>query len=111
MAEEKVDVGWTQLNRAAGDVDDVAQRLGRELRAAQDELAGYGQPWGGDELGMLIGATHDAVSEIAFDKLGDLQEDLASHAEALDGVAATYRDNETAGQEMFDLVGNGLDAV
>lgn len=109
MGGERVDVSWTSLQQAADDLDKVAHRLGRELRFVQDELAGYGEPWGGDELGMLIGVTHEVVSELAFDKLGELQEDLASHAEALDGVARTYRDNEAHGQELLERTSRNLD--
>jgi hypothetical protein len=109
MGAERVDVSWTRLHQAAGDLDQVAQRLGRELRFAQAELAAYGEPWGGDELGMLIGVTHEVVSELAFERLGELQEDLASHAEALDGVARTYRDNEAHGQELIERTGRDLE--
>ncbi|WP_020575640.1 WXG100 family type VII secretion target [Actinopolymorpha alba] len=108
---EQVDVGWDKLRRAAGDVDDVAQRLGRELQSTQGELAGYGEPWGGDEIGMLIGITHQVVSEFAFEKLGELQEDLATHSQALEGVATTYRDNEEGGQQAMEQLGNGAEAI
>lgn len=111
MADERVALGWRKLQRAAGDLDDVAHDLGRELKSMQDDVAGYGEPWGGDEIGMLIGVTHQVVSEFAFEKLGDLQKDLASHAKALDGAAGTYRDNEDAGEEMLRQVGDPLDAV
>jgi hypothetical protein len=109
MGDQRVDVSWTRLRNAADGLDEVAQRLGRELRSVQNELAGYGEPWGGDEIGMLIGVTHEVVSELAFEKLDELQKDLASHAEALDGVARTYSDNEAHGEEVLERTSRHLE--
>ena len=44
MGDQRVDVSWTRLRNAADGLDEVAQRLGRELRSVQNELAGYGEP-------------------------------------------------------------------
>lgn len=111
MAGEDVEVDWDKLRRAAGDVDEVAQELGRELKAMQSELANFADGFGGDELGMLMGGTHEVISQFAYDQLGSLLEDLVSHSKALDGISTTYRDNEEGGRQLLDQLGDGVEAV
>ncbi|GAA5031548.1 WXG100 family type VII secretion target [Actinopolymorpha pittospori] len=111
MAGDDVEVGWEKIRAAAGDVDGVAQDLGRELQALQSEIATFVDGFGGDDLGMLMGGTHEVISQFTIDKLSELLEDLMSHSKALDGVSATYRDNEEGGRQMFDQLGDGVEAV
>ncbi|MGW0227624.1 hypothetical protein ACWDWO_04875 [Actinopolymorpha singaporensis] len=111
MGDESVRLGWNQLNRASGDLDKAAQDLARELKGIKAELAAFGEPWGGDEIGMLIGVTHQAVSEFAFDQLDGILGDLTAHSEAANHVARTARDNEEGGEQLFSQVGNDVEAV
>lgn len=56
----------------------VAERLSEELSAFRAELAGFGAPWGSDDIGSLIGAAHDEVSAYAFECYQDALEEIAS---------------------------------
>jgi hypothetical protein len=111
MGDENVKLGWNQLNLASGDLDKVAQDLARDLKGIKAELAGFGEPWGGDEIGMLIGVTHQVVSGFAFDQLEGILGDLTAHSEAAGHVARTARDNEEGGGQLFNQVGNDVEAV
>ncbi len=111
MGEDNVRLGRNQLNEASGDLDRAAQDLARELKAIRAELAGFGEPWGGDEIGMLIGVTHQAVSGFAFDQLDGILGDLTAHSEAAGHVARTARDNEEGGGQLFGRIGNDVEAV
>ena len=111
MAADDVDVNFDHIRSSAGDVDEVVQKLGRELKAAQAELESFGDAFGGDDLGMLMGGTHEVVSQYAFDQLSNLLEGLVSHSKALDHVASTYRGNEDAGAQLLGDVGNDVEAV
>ncbi|GAA2713395.1 hypothetical protein [Actinoplanes palleronii] len=52
----------------------VAERFASALTAFQAEIAGYGQPWGADDIGSLIGAAHDEVASFAFESYQDARD-------------------------------------
>jgi hypothetical protein len=53
---------------SAGDgIVSAAQRIRNEVSMFQAELAGFGQPWGNDDLGSLIGMVYESIAELAMD--------------------------------------------
>jgi hypothetical protein len=51
-----------RLSASGAALQSVAARLSAELASFRSELAGFGAPWGSDDIGSLIGAAHDEVS-------------------------------------------------
>ncbi|WP_305785423.1 hypothetical protein [Symbioplanes lichenis] len=67
-----------RLTASGAALQSVAARLSSELVAFRAELAGFGSPWGSDDIGSLIGAAHDEVSSWAFECYQDALEELAA---------------------------------
>ncbi|HEY8454515.1 MAG TPA: hypothetical protein VIL34_02890 [Actinopolymorphaceae bacterium] len=112
MAEAKpVGVSPSQLDKAGQDLGAVAERLSAELQSTMNELASFGDPWGGDEIGMLIGVTHQVVSELAFEKLGQLCDDLGLDSEALRSMAKAYQEAEEFASQLLEQIGKGLESI
>jgi hypothetical protein len=57
-------------------------------------VSGFGEPWGGDEIGMLIGTAHGAVFQAAVECFTDNARELAGHAEGLQRVADNHERTE-----------------
>jgi len=75
-----------RLSASGSALQRVASRLSSELASFRSELAGFGAPWGSDDIGSLIGAAHDEVSSWAFELRG--------------GARVLRRDPEPAGRRL-----------
>lgn len=98
-----------RLAAAADALNTVADRLVGEIQQLQGQLSGYGEPWGGDEIGMLIGATYDAVTEYTFDTLDEVIEDLYGDVDGLYRMAGIYQRAEDSTTDDFDQLGGQLE--
>ena len=67
-----------RLSASGSALQSVAARLSSELASFRSELAGFGAPWGSDDIGSLIGAAHDEVSSWAFECYQDALDEMAS---------------------------------
>jgi hypothetical protein len=71
-------IGPERLWVSGSALESVASRLSSELASFQSELFGFGAPWGGDDIGSLIGAAHDEVSSWAFECYQDALDEMAA---------------------------------
>lgn len=55
-----------------------ADQLAAAVSGFQGQLAGFGQPWGGDDIGSLIGAAYTEIAQYVFDCLGMSADEIAS---------------------------------
>lgn len=79
----------------------VASRLASELTSFQSELAGFGAPWGTDDIGSLIGVAHDEVSSWAFECYQDALDEMASAGADVVDISARYVEaDENAGRRF-----------
>ncbi|MGP4022414.1 hypothetical protein [Actinomadura sp. 3N407] len=85
-----------ELIRSAGaGMSTAAQRLAADWQAFQQELAGFGEPWGQDDIGFLIGGCYQAVYQVAVECYEDNLTALDGQAQAMKFVAA----NHVAGEQ------------
>jgi hypothetical protein len=83
----------------------VASRLSSALASFQSELAGFGAPWGSDEIGSLIGAAHDEVSSWAFECYQDALDEMASAGADVVDISARYTEvDEDVGRRFRGLL-------
>ncbi|MFI2709242.1 hypothetical protein ACH495_03795 [Micromonospora sp. NPDC018662] len=80
----------------------VATRFGQALTAFRAELAGFGRPWGSDDIGSLIGAAHDEVSAFAFECFGTALAEISAAGADLGEMATRYAETEAAITRGFD---------
>jgi hypothetical protein len=88
----------TQLSEVAGTF------LGA-LRAFEAELAGFGSPWGTDEIGSLIGAAHEEVAAWAFECFRTAAEELSAAGFDLGDMATAYEEVEDRVRGAFESFG------
>ena len=95
-----------RLSAAGAALRTVASRLSGELSAFQAELAGFGAPWGSDDIGSLIGAAHDEVSSYAFECYQDALDEIAAAGADVVDIGMTYADvDEGVGRRFGRLLG------
>jgi hypothetical protein len=94
-----------RLSASGSALQSVAARLSSELASFRSELAGFGAPWGSDDIGSVIGAAHDEVSSWAFECYQDaLDEMAAAGADVVDISAEHIEVDEKAGQRFRQLL-------
>lgn len=95
------------IDRAASELQDVADDLDTAVSGFVQALRQYGDPWGMDMLGMLIGGGYVAIEQLALETLGTIVDSFDGDAEALSAVAASYRGTEEANTDAFTNLHRG----
>jgi hypothetical protein len=100
-----------RLSASGSALQSVASRLSAELASFQSELAGFGAPWGSDDIGSLIGAAHDEVSSWAFECYQDALDEMAAAGADVVDISARYTevDESVSGRFHGLLTGPGTD--
>lgn len=80
----EMDIQHPTILRGAIDLDDANGGLNADVSAFDTELAGYGQPWGKDTLGSLIGECYQNAYGLAMNC-------LATNAEEFDRFVGGMR--------------------
>jgi hypothetical protein len=96
MADGYLNVQPDLIRRSGGGIRSAAQRLRAELEAFQGELAGFGEPWGDDDIGSLIGGCYQAVYEVAMECYTDNIGEMENEADGVNTMAATYYQAESS---------------
>lgn len=97
-----------KLNASGAALQGVAGRLTEELSAFQAELAGYGRPWGSDDIGSLIGAAHDEVSSFAFECYQSALEEMQAAGADISTMGDRYAAVEASIDGRFKQLDSGL---
>ncbi|GAA2615709.1 hypothetical protein SMC26_09850 [Actinomadura fulvescens] len=79
-----------QIRGAGRGIQSSAQQLKADWEAFQGELAGFGEPWGTDDIGSLIGGCYLAIYEVAVECYNDNVQSLDEHAEKVQAVGTNY---------------------
>ncbi|MET8354310.1 MULTISPECIES: WXG100 family type VII secretion target [unclassified Micromonospora] len=88
------------LLRSGGDaVIGVAQGFIGELESFESQMQGFGEPWGADDIGSLIGVAYTAVAAWVLDCIGEAAEEIGSAGSDLTLMADNYEaaEQDTAG--------------
>ena len=95
------------LIRAAGrGVTDLAKRFNGELEAFEARMQGFGEPWGADDIGSLIGIAYTEVANYIFDCVGMAADEFTSAGADITGMADAYeRVDEDGAGTMRSLAG------
>jgi len=96
----QMDVDPERIRSAGSGIRSSAEQLKSEWTSFQGELASYGQPWGNDDLGSLIGMCYQAIVEVAQECYEENTGDIGDHAEGVHAMATNYQETEkeTTGQ-------------
>lgn len=91
---DRMDIDPDQIGSAGRGIRSSAERLRSEWATFQQELASYGEPWGNDDLGSLIGMLYQGVHELAADCYQDNASAIDADAERMNTMATNYRETE-----------------
>jgi uncharacterized protein YukE len=65
------------------------------------ELESYGEPWGNDDLGSLIGMSYQGIFAVAMDCFATNLDVIDNYAERLGNAADDYERTDQASAEPF----------
>lgn len=90
MGNGNLDVRPDLIRRSGGGIRTAAQQLRSELTAFQGRLAGFGQPWGNDDVGALIGGCYLAIHDVAMECYEENIAGLETEADGVNTMAGNY---------------------
>jgi hypothetical protein len=95
MAAGQFSIDPVGLRLSGAQISSSAQQLQGHLSAFQQELAGYGQPWGSDMVGSLIGMCYGVISGIAMQSVTSNIAGLDDHAQRVQAMSTLYGQAES----------------
>lgn len=96
MSPGHMQVSSIRLRKTAAELQAVADRLSQQAQAFQGEVESFGAPWGSDDIGMIIGAAHDAVFQAAIECFTTNAEEIQGRAEQIVAAAENHEKAEDA---------------
>lgn len=109
MADNSFEVDPPQIRKAGRDIADFAQRFIDEMDAFEARMEGYGQPWGNDDIGSLIGTAYTEVAAYIFDCVGIAMDEIGSAGDDVAKMADAYEradeDGASAMRSLADRLG------
>ncbi|SEG78165.1 hypothetical protein SAMN04489712_11239 [Thermomonospora echinospora] len=88
----EVDSG--QIRRGGSRMQSSAAGMRGRLQDFQARMAGYGEPWGGDDIGFAIGTIYAAASELAFECYTSQIDGIDEFSEGAIVMANNYQKSE-----------------
>ncbi|MEV6343793.1 hypothetical protein [Actinoplanes sp. NPDC051851] len=85
-----------------------AQQIRSQLAAFQAQLSGYGEPWGTDDLGSLIGEVYGVICELAMECYSENTIEIDEVGEGTRVMAVNYLDTEESNADRSQVY---LDAL
>jgi hypothetical protein len=108
MAAGELGVDPDQIERSGAQISAAAEQLHGHVSAFQGELASYGQPWGHDMVGSLIGGCYLAISGAAMRSFTSNTRALNDHGDRVQAMASVYRDTEQVNTQEANRVRDAL---
>jgi hypothetical protein len=96
------------LRQGADALQRIGDDFGTQLDGFDATLASYGTPWGGDEIGALIGKAYEAAVSYAMDCFYIAADEMAAAGEDLATMADAYDDTEQGNEGRFTAMAGGL---
>lgn len=78
------------------------------MTAFQGELSGFGEPWGSDDLGLLIGTAYQVIAEVAFECYGDNTAEIDETGAKARMMAANFADTEESNTDQVQRFRDAL---
>jgi hypothetical protein len=105
VANSDITIYPESLRTAADAIGATADRFNTDLVVLIEDLAGFGEPWGADDIGTLIGQAYVGIREMALACYESNVDELADYAGALALVADDFDEAEADNDSLVsDLV-------
>lgn len=92
------------LRRAEQELVEMVERTVTQLEGFQNELESFGEAWGNDDLGMLIGEVYKAALSLAMNCLFSNLDTVFGYADRLAVTADDYDATDQHSSQGLDLV-------
>jgi hypothetical protein len=92
------------IGESGAGIGSAADQAKSHIHALQSDLAQYGEPWGNDDVGSLIGMCYDVIAGLAMDSYQTNIDGLARFAEGVKSMADSYRQAEDANTAGFGRI-------
>jgi hypothetical protein len=89
------------LQSAGNGLNSVSSMLKDELNSLESELQSFGDCWGNDDIGSLIGAAYQEVVSWAFDCLREVVDEIGQSGGDLINQAQQWSDYEQQVENGF----------
>jgi uncharacterized protein YukE len=97
------------LRQAARELDDAVDAVDDVLDRFDDRLAGFGEPWGDDDVGFLIGLCYLPGYDTAMACFENNLDELGSYGDRLSAMADAYQDVDDDGLQAMQGLQARLD--
>jgi hypothetical protein len=108
VPSDRADIDPDGIMRAGDSITTAAQVIDQEVTRFQNELAGYGEPWGNDDLGSLIGMVYGIISDLAFETYLGNTEDIKQIGTLTRQMGQNYADTEAGNVAGIDAFKQAL---
>jgi len=92
-------------------LDEVVDGFAESLARFEETINGFGEPWGADDIGMLIGELYLGIHDLAMTCFEGNGEVLGQFADGLHTMADNFeraeQDIGTGLQRIQDMLGGG----
>ncbi|MDG6101401.1 hypothetical protein Daura_39945 [Dactylosporangium aurantiacum] len=95
MSSDRVEIDPEGIMRSGDGILTAAQVIQREITAFQGELAAYGEPWGTDDVGSLIGMVYGVISDLAFETYTGNTDEIGQIGALTRRMGENYVETET----------------
>ncbi|GAA4981023.1 hypothetical protein [Actinopolymorpha pittospori] len=106
MDERRID--WGVIRTAGGDLGRLAGDLESLTQETEQLLAGFGEPWGSDDIGSLIGETCTICADKIFDLFDEVAAIMRTDAEDLGVMADNYQASQGKATATVQWAGDPL---
>ncbi|WCN83945.1 hypothetical protein [Micromonospora sp. LH3U1] len=94
------------LRSGGNEVIGAAERFIGQLESFEAQMQGYGEPWGADDIGSLIGIAYTEASTWVLDCIGVAAEEIGSAGSDLTQMAENYElVEEASANALRDIQG------
>lgn len=95
-----VDVDPDNLRQAKLNIGNSTQETDAALTSFVNELNGFGEPWGNDDLGSLIGLSYQGIFAAAMDCFASNLDVVDDYAELLGSAADELQRTDQASAQL-----------
>ncbi|MFX0593172.1 hypothetical protein [Melissospora conviva] len=97
------------LRTSGQQLEAITARFSAELSSFRAQLSSFGEPWGHDDIGSLIGVAHEEVSSYAFECYQSALDEITFAGEDLGTMGDLYDAAESAITERLASLRNVLE--
>ena len=101
MAGDELVVSADSLRGGAEGLRGVADEFASAWSSFSASVEAMGDVFGDDDIGGLIGLSHELAQQIAGEAFGSVTEALSACADGLSSMACAHEDNEAGSESLF----------